>query len=52
MKLNCHDWSGKVRYLRKMTQDNDVIDRIGVVYTENETELPWSIRQYVVYDEN
>ena len=27
----------------KTRQDNDVTDRIGVVYTENDIELPWSI---------
>ena len=36
----------------KTRHDNDVIDRIGIVYIENDTELSWPIGQGVVYDEN
>ena len=27
----------------KTKQDNDVIDRIGVIYAKNDTELSWPI---------
>ena len=29
----------KVWFMTKMTHDNDVIDRTGVIYAENETKL-------------
>ena len=29
--------------MTKTRQDNDVIDRIGVVYAENDIELSWPI---------
>ena len=32
-------------------QDNDVTDRINVVYTEIRIELSWMIRQDMVYHE-
>ena len=36
----------------KTKQDNDVIDRIGVIYAKNDTELSWLIGHGVVCDEN
>lgn len=36
----------KTRYV------NDLIDRIGTVYVENDTELLWLIRPGAIYDEN
>ena len=33
------DWSNRVLCMMKTRQDNDVIDDIGVVYIENDTEL-------------
>ena len=36
----------------KTTQDNKMIDRIGTVYVENETELPYLIGPGVIYDKN
>ena len=36
----------------KTKQDNDVIDRIDVVYVENKTELSWPIGPSTVCDEN
>ena len=41
MKLSCHDQS-----------DNNVIDHIGLVYIEIETELSRAIWLGAVYDEN
>ena len=38
--------------MMKTKEDNDVIDRIGAIYAENETELSWPIRLSVVYDKN
>ena len=32
MKLNCYDPSNKVQSMIKTKQDNDMIDRMGVVY--------------------
>lgn len=31
--------------MMKTKQDYDMIDRIGMVYSKNETELSWLIRQ-------
>ena len=44
MKLNCYDLSYGVRFMTKTRQDNEVIDRIGAVYTDIRTELSWQIR--------
>lgn len=51
-KLNYYDRWGKVRSMTKTTQDNDLINRIGVFFAENKTELIWLIRQGAIYDEN
>ena len=48
-KLNCHDWSDKLRFVTKTIQDNDVTNHIDVVYAEIGIELSWMIRQDVVY---
>ena len=52
MKLSCHDRSNRVRYVTKIRQDNDMIDRNGAVYAKNEIELSSSIRPTIVCDEN
>ena len=36
----------------KTKQNNDMIDRIGVFYAENDIALSWLIGSSVVYDEN
>ena len=36
-KLNRCDRSGSMQSMMKTTQDNDVINRMGKVYTENDT---------------
>lgn len=36
----------------KIRQDNDMIDYVGAIYTENNTELSWLIKSSVDYDEN
>ena len=36
----------------KTKQENDVINCIGVVYAEKNTELSWLIRPGVIYYEN
>ena len=51
MKLNCYDRSDGVLSMIETKQDNDVTNRISVVYTEIRTELSWMIRQDVVYYE-
>lgn len=38
--------------MMKNKQENVVTDCTGVVYTENETELSWSIEPSAVCDEN
>ena len=38
--------------MMKTRQDNDLIDRVGVFYTENNVELSWPIRSGVNCDEN
>ena len=37
MKLTCCDQSDRVRYVTKTKKDNNVTDRIGLVYVEIET---------------
>ena len=36
----------------KIRRDNDVIDRIGAVYTKNDIELSWLIESGTDCDEN
>lgn len=36
----------------KRRKDNDVIDRIDLLYVENDIELSWSIWQGMIYDED
>ena len=38
-KLNYHDKSDWVRSVTKIRHNNNVTDRIGTVYAENENEL-------------
>ena len=38
--------------MMKTRQNNDVINRIGVVYIKNDTKLSWLIRLSVNCDEN
>ena len=37
--------------MTKTKQDNDMTDRVGVVYAENDTQLVGPIGSGVVYDE-
>ena len=37
-KLNYHDRSNQVRFVKKTRQDNGVKDGIGAVYAKNDTE--------------
>ena len=48
--LTCQDWSDIVWSTTKTTQDNDVIDHIGLLYAK-EIELSWSIWKSTIYDE-
>ena len=34
--------------MMKTKHDNDIIDRIGVIYVENKAKLSWSIEQGAV----
>lgn len=38
--------------MMKTRQDNNVIDRIGVIYAENDNELSWPIGLGANYGEN
>lgn len=51
-KLNYHDWSDKMQSITKTRQNNDVIDRKGVVSTEYNNELSRLIELCVVYDKD
>ena len=44
--LNYHDLSNWVSFLTKTKQDNDVTNRIGLVYIETEIELSGPIYRY------
>ena len=37
--------------MMKTKEDNDVIDRIGAIYAENDIKLSWPIRLGAVFDE-
>ena len=39
MKLRCHNSSHRVPFVMKTEQHKETIARIGVLYTENDTEL-------------
>ena len=52
LKLSYQDLLNWVRSLAKTRKYNDMIDRIGAVYTNNEIGLSWLIILGVVYDEN
>ena len=39
IKLRFHDWLDWVQFVIKTKEDNEMIDRIGLVYVEAETEL-------------
>ena len=43
MKLNYRDVSDRVQSVMKTSQDNNIIDYIGMVYAKNDTELSWPI---------
>ena len=52
MKLSCHDQSKRVSFVTKTRQDNNMTDRIGAMYTENNTKLLWLIGSSSNCDEN
>ena len=51
-KLNFRGLFDRVHYVMKTRQDNDVIDCMGSLYTENNTELLWLIILSNVCDKN
>ena len=51
-KLRCNDQSDWVRCMKKTKEDNDMIDRIDLVYVEIETELRGAIWLSTVCEEN
>ena len=51
MKLSYRDRSERVRSVIKTRQDNDVTNRIGLVYVENNTKLSQPIELGAVHDE-
>ena len=48
--LNYYDWSDRVSNVMKTKQDYDVIDRTGIIYAENETQLSWLIKSGAIWD--
>ena len=52
MELNYHDQSKRVWFVKKTSQDNIVIDCIGLVYTETKIELSGPIWSGAVCDKN
>ena len=50
--IGCCDRSDQVPFVMKTRQDNDVIDRKGAKYVENDNELLLSIKSSDDYDEN
>ena len=45
-KLSYHFQSNRMQYVMKTKQDNNVIDHIGAIYNENNTNLhDWSNRE-------
>ena len=44
MKLDYCNRLGKVRSMMKARQDNDLMDRIGMVHIKNETKILWLIK--------
>ena len=52
LKLNYRDISNRVQYVTKTKQDNNMIDRIGAVYTENKIEQLWLIGPSAAYNKN
>ena len=38
--------------MTKTKNDNDMIDRIGIVYVKNDIELSWPIESGVICDKN
>lgn len=42
--LNCQDQSDSAWFMMKMRPHNDVTNSIGLLYTENEIKLSYSIR--------
>ena len=52
MKLSCHDWLDQVWFVAKTRQNNNMINRIALVYAKIETELSGPIRSTAVSDEN
>lgn len=52
MKLSYGNRLDRVWFMTKTRQDNDLIDRIGLVYAKNDIELSRLIWLTVIYDEN
>lgn len=52
MKLSYLDRLDQLQFVMKTRQDIDMIDRIGMIFVENDTELSWLYEPGVVYDEN
>ena len=51
MKLSYRDRSDHVQSVTRTKKDNDVTNRIGLVYAKNNIELSGPIEPSVVYDE-
>ena len=50
--VNCHDRLDQVQSVTKTREDDDEIDCIGAVYTENHNEISWLIELGAVCNEN
>lgn len=49
-KLSCHDRLDQVRSMMKRRQENEMTERTGVIYIENEIEKLWSIELGTICD--
>lgn len=51
-KLSYGDLLDRVRSVTKIRQNNDMIDHIGAVHSQNDTELSSQIKPGIVCDKN
>lgn len=52
MKLTCRDQLDRAQFVTKTKQDNNMIDHIGLIYTETEIKLLGPIWSGAIYFEN
>ena len=52
LELNYHDWLDKMWSIMKNREDNEVTDRTGVIFAQQDTKLLRLIWWGIVYDED